>query len=41
MYAPIYRLKALTLNNMGCTYLKQNKINESYEYLKQTLDIEM
>ncbi|CDW71543.1 tpr domain containing protein [Stylonychia lemnae] len=41
LYSPIYRLKALTLNNMGCTYLKQNKIGEAYEYLKQTLDIEM
>ena len=40
MFAPIYRLKALTLNNMGCMYMKQNKITEAYEYLKQTLDIE-
>lgn len=40
MYAPIYRLKALTLNNIGCTFMKQNKVSEAFEYLKQTLDIE-
>ena len=40
MYAPIYRLKALTLNNIGCTFMKQNKVSESYEYLRQTLEIE-
>jgi hypothetical protein len=34
MYAPIYRLKALTLNNMGCTYMKENKPQEALEYLK-------
>ena len=40
MYAPIYRLKALTLNNMGCTFMKQHKVAEAMEYLKTTLDIE-
>ena len=34
MYAPIYRLKALTLNNIGCTFMKQNKVSEAYEYLR-------
>ena len=41
LFAPIYRLKALTLNNMGCTFLKQNRVSEAYEYLRQTLEIEM
>ena len=41
MFAPIYRLKALTLNNMGCTYMKENKPSEALEYLKQTLEIEI
>lgn len=26
---------------MGCTFMKESKPNEAYEYLKQTLDIEV
>ena len=40
MFAPVYRLRALTLNNMGCTYLKQNRVTEAFEHLKQTFEIE-
>jgi len=33
IYAPVYRLKALTLNNMGCTLMKENRPGEALEYL--------
>jgi len=41
MYAPVYRLKALTLNNMGCTLMKENRPQEALDYLTQTLEIEI
>jgi hypothetical protein len=34
LFSPIYRLKALTLNNMGCTYMKENKVHEALDYLR-------
>jgi Tfp pilus assembly protein PilF len=34
-------MKALTLNNMGCTLMKEKRPNEALEYLSQTLEIEI
>lgn len=41
MYAPLYRLKALTLNNIGCTYMKTQNYEEALDLLRQTLELEI